>query len=384
MKKYKLIIFLAFCFILGIFSVPIFNSGYLSTLFGSFFRLPIYYHLLLFVGMFFLTLSLHEFTHLFAFLFRGIKSKAIFLLCFVFYKSERGWRLSYNPSLFLLGGGLVIPDVGLIENEVDKKRYQNAFAFSLIAAPIMTVVSSLVLFILTILFFYDHPWVVVSNTYVLLFSSLYTYASTFETQTIYGDFKAYKRVKTDKDFSLLILSEYTSEFSSYHLGLLTEYLESVPIYSQTFHALTFFQLRLEHHIFNEQTFDETIYKRAKYFQTHKHAYKRLITKQTHLELASLLIYYFDKCHLPQERDNLYFWYKDALSDSKIKEPVKKYLEKQITHLIKEKDESEFLNQKENIKSGPMYWVFKGLPSYYETEQKRNEGYPYFDLSCDIE
>ncbi|CCV65578.1 predicted peptidase (M50) [Paracholeplasma brassicae] len=384
MKKYKLIIFLAFCFILGIFSVPLFNSGYLSTLFGSFFKLPFYYHIMLLVGMFFLTLSLHEFTHLFAFLFRGIKSKAIFLLCFVFYKSERGWRLSYNPSLFLLGGGLVIPDVGLILNEDDEKRYQRAFAFSLIAAPVMTVVSSLLLFILTIFFFYEEPWVVVSNTYVLLFSSLYTYASTFETQTIYGDFKAYKHVKTDPDFALLILSEYTSELSAYHVSLLEDYLDSKPLYGQTFHTLTFFQLLLEHHVFNNNTFDEKIFKRATHFQTHKHAYKRLITKQTHLELASLLIYYFDKCHLQKERDQLYFWYKDALSDSKIKEPVKTYLEKQIAHLIKESDESTFLNEKENIKSGPMYWVFKGLPSYYETEQKRNEGYPYFDLSCEIE
>lgn len=383
MKKYRLILFFISCFIIGSFSVPLFNSGYLKTLFNSFFLLPIYYHLLIFLLMFFITLSLHELTHLFAFLMKGIKSKAIFLLCFVFYKGVKGWRLSYNPSLFLLGGGLVIPDISGINSKDDEQKIRKAFAFSLIAAPVMTIISSSVLLVLTLLFFYDKPWIVVSNTYVLICSALYTYASTFETKQIYGDFKAYKRVKTNDEFALMILSEYASELTPYLKDRIQSYLRLQPMYAQSFHTLTFYQTLLEHHVFNEHHFDLEIYQRANYFKTHKHAYKRLISNQTHLELASLLIYYFDKCHLETERNQLFTWYKETMKDSNIKEPIKEYLLKQITHLIKESDELAFLNKKENVKSGPMYWVFKGLPSYYETERLRNNGYTQFDTSCDI-
>lgn len=385
MKKHRLLIYIIVCFVLGLLSVELFNSFYLHKLFGSFFGRPFYVHIGLFCLMFFLTLSLHELTHLFAFYIKGIKSSAIFLLFFVFYKNkQKHWRLNLNFHLVLLGGGLVIPEIEQIDDQASFEHYKKAFAFSLIAAPVMTVLSAAICLVLTLILFYDIPIIVISNTYILLFSALYTYASTFETKQIFGDFKAYNRMKKDETFPLLILSEYATTLTDYHKTLISSFLMKQNNYQQDFNTLTLFQIILEDHVFNSNVYNDDIHQRVLYFSTKKHAFDRLISNQIHFELASLIIYYLDKFNFDELSNQNQTYFIESINDLKLKDDVKTYLLKQVSHITKKTDESSYLSVKKQIKAGPMYFIFKGLPAYYEIEKTKNEGYIKYPLICLID
>ena len=155
MKKRRWIYLPIIVFLIGcIYTILIYN-GIWFKLTSGLKSLSLIGYLLWFIFAFYFTLTLHELGHFLAFYFQKVKLRAIYLTIFVFYKNEKGWHFTIKPKLWILFGGLVVPDLGEIRNEEEYKSLSSKFSKSLIAAPIVTIsllVITLITFVLLMLF----------------------------------------------------------------------------------------------------------------------------------------------------------------------------------------------------------------------------------------
>src|SRR5690554_1605505 len=153
--------------------------------------------------VFYITLIFHELGHFIAFKVQKIKLRALYITIFVFYKTKEGWRFTIKPKLWVLFGGLVVPDLELIEDDKTYHEIAKKFAISLITAPIVTISLlgfTIIMFILTVIFSTNSLWIgtiSIMTFYVILLSALYIYTFKLSNQNFYGDFVAYKKMKDD-------------------------------------------------------------------------------------------------------------------------------------------------------------------------------------------
>ncbi len=379
-KKHKFIFFLIICFVLGFITMPLFHNGYFSDFFGSFLTVKWYFHILLFFGLFFLTLILHELTHFLTFVFLGYENEALIILFFVFYKLNGKWKIKIDFKLLVLGGGLAYPSLGEINSLEDYNKARDAMIKSLIAAPIMTLLSGLVLFILTAFLFYKIPLLVAISIYTLFFSLLYTYVSTKETSTIKGDFKAYKRVKTDDLFSLLILLQY-SDTTNYLYHKVKQAFLSLPR-SNNMDYLSFLSFLVDKQLYDDTSVDVEVFNAILPY-LNKNVFRRLLNSLDNFKIAQSLILYFYNCSFNEDALSLFEIFKNRLLDSDAKDNQREFLLKQTLHLLKLEDHFDFINKYENINDNSLSFIIKHVPSYLENELKRNSGVTPFDLECKI-
>ena len=175
------------CFILGFLTMP---------LLWCLCRKPLIVILILpvlssfiFIGVFFLSLVFHELTHLIVFLLNGYQNEVLIILFLVFYKKNQKWRLKVDFKLLLLGGGIVFPNLGSIEDEAAFSRARKAVERSLLAAPLFTLISSTT-FIYTFLYdFYRNGFLVPSASMDCL-SELFSLTFPRRSTSDVCDFKA--------------------------------------------------------------------------------------------------------------------------------------------------------------------------------------------------
>ena len=91
-----------------------------------------------FLFAYFISVLLHELTHLIAFRVKGIKVKALLVLFFVVFLDDHKWRIKLNFKLLKLGGGMVIPQITSIKEDKTYYKIADGISTSLIAAPIFT------------------------------------------------------------------------------------------------------------------------------------------------------------------------------------------------------------------------------------------------------
>ncbi len=221
MKKFKIAIFLYGCLVFGFTYTALAYLNLLEPLKIGLSSLPWWSYLLLPIIAFYVTLAVHEITHLLAFHFNGVKIKALYLTIFVFYKTKDGWKFTVNPKLWILFGGLVIPDLDKVDSDLKYKSTKNAFVMSLLAAPVATIIYMIIAFFafFTILMFSSSPMVIaiffVYNLVVILLSIVYIKTFGISTDTIYGDIVAHRKIKNDVWFELVQISQY-QQFSVNH------------------------------------------------------------------------------------------------------------------------------------------------------------------------
>ena len=117
MKKHKWIYIPIIVFLIGIIYTILIYNGIWFKLTSGLESLALIGYFLWFLFAFYFTLTLHELGHFLAFYFQKVKLRAIYLTIFVFYKNEKGWHFTIKPKLWILFGGLVVPDLGEIRNK---------------------------------------------------------------------------------------------------------------------------------------------------------------------------------------------------------------------------------------------------------------------------
>lgn len=365
-------IFLTLLFtILLIILIDHFNPSFFKTWLGGYLQIPFYFHLVYLIGSFFLVVLCHELAHTFAFLSRGIKPKLILVLMFIFYRSDR-WHLKIDFKLLLLGGGIVMPEFKPLESKSDIDHYQKATSFSLLFAPIFTIVSASILLLLNVLFWYHIPTLTVVSLYVALFSAFFTYTSTLSAAGMFGDFVAYKKVTSDPVFGLSIISQYVDDMTPFHYQVIKDTLFTQPMYDFKLHLLNFYGVLLERGIHSDSEIDPILLEKTKLLVGQVYTVRQILRYQQMFVLIQMALGYLYRCHEDELVTKLLTIFNSELDQSKFSDEVKTYYRKQTAHLLCMSDESAFLSNSKASKLGFIDQILSHMPEYQEDEKSRSQ------------
>lgn len=360
--------------------MPLFHGGYVGTLLSTFKHVHAGYQILIIIGLLFLIVFLHELAHFLTFVFMGVENEAMIVFFFLLYKNkDNKWRIKINPKLLLLVGGLVWPRLGPINNENDFKKARKAMQTSLLVAPLFTLISGILFILISMIFFYN-TFLFPISFYSFLFTMLYTYTSTLETNQIVGDFKAYKRVKNDINFSNLIILQYC-ELTDYQYEYLENYLKENPFYNKQ--TRTYLGYLLEKYIFDTEEVSMFLYEKVLAFVKNDYQFAGLFSCDEGVFLAQYILFYLHKANHDDDVERLLKIFEEKVHAKKTKDRYKNYLIKQTLHLLKISDESQYINNPKNMESHILSFVTNSIPSFLESEFKKNKGFKKYEVKCDL-
>ena len=386
-KRYYLYILIA-TFFIAYFYTALIYSGHWFKMEQGFSSVSILGYFLWFIFAFYFTLTLHELGHFFAFHFQGVKLRALYLTIFVFYKNEKGWRFTVRPKLWVLFGGLVVPELGEIKSDKEFLILKEKFAKSLITAPVVTIV----VLVLTLISFgfvlhYSQNTLLIgilalNSIYITLFSLLYIYTFTISNQMFYGDFVAYKKIKEDYVFQLATINQYvmfslteSKDTTKFLWEKTRECLIDIKINSSDFHS-TLLLNYLEGVINLAYDLDATIDKKIR---------KLNIRAYTKSEQGLLLLYeicnYFYKI---KEVEKAYQMFEriDKSVSPKLDSKMVLYFKRRSSHQLHIEYFYEFLKNEANYHIGHA-WIFDVLVDPYEMLKAQNEVLPFVEYVCEV-
>jgi len=388
MKKLKWLYFLIFAFLLGYSYTALVYNGIWPKLVESLGTIRFHEFLLWFIFAFYSSLTLHELGHFFAFVIQKIKIRALYLTIFVFYKNEKGWHFTIRPKLWVLGGGLVVPDLGKIESDQDFDQLRNRFAKALIAAPMVTIsflLISMVTFILVLVYSTHTHWIGIISIvtlYVTLLSSLFIYTFTLHNSMFYGDFVAYKKMKTDPIFQLTQINQYTM-FSMVETEKTTEYLfnktknvlKDIQLDTSIFHTMLLTSY-LDQIIRGDEEIDPIIDAKIKALK---------LSAYTHSEHGIYLVY--DLCYYHYKTKNVFKAYQmfediKKRTSKKLNPKLITYLEKKTLHVLNIEYQDAFFMDKNNYYVGNS-WIFDILIDPIETLKEYHTPLPFVEYSSPV-
>ena len=377
MKKKKVIrnvLIILGGFIFGLIWALFFDQDLFYKMRLGFQKTPWYLYPILVILVFYISLAIHELTHLFAFSVNKIKGRAIYLTGFTFVKKVNQWKFEFHPKMFALMGGLVIPDIKSVKNEEEYNKVVRAFYRSLIAAPIASIIYCFVVLAsyLLILFLTNlYVWIAVLTAFTLLtimLTALYILASLVQTKEAVGDFPAYKKMKNDELFQISLINQYimfaTSSSKETDKFIFDKSIEVLlnqkEYYNQ--HILSLIGVYLDGVVFDSKSRNEEVDKIVDDLGDY-----------ALLRSDAGKVVYFNK---------LYFIYQEIDSTKALEKFEKrreellgkddlKYLVHKAMHLMNISDETEFLNNRENFGSAKMQFVFDPIIDYLEEEKRTN-------------
>ena len=220
MKNFKKIgIVIVVAAIFGFMMSVFIHTGLWEKLFESFRNFSGWWYLLFPVLIIFLTILIHELGHLISFRVQGIKIRALFIFIFVVYKNKNN---KLRATIYLknakLIGGFVVPNLPNIESDQAYDEVRRKFVKALIDGPI----ASVIYYVLTIVAFVL-VWIFTVNYFLIALLCINFLMNTFlifiimkssqlNTDNIYGDFVAYRKMKNEELFALAQINQY-NEFS---------------------------------------------------------------------------------------------------------------------------------------------------------------------------
>lgn len=394
-EKFKKIgiIILAF-FIIGFLMSFLIHSGLWNKLIMGFKSINIFLAILLILIFFFLVILIHELGHLFSFLANGIKIRALYVLCFIFKRTKKGFKFEiYLPFLKLLGG-IVVPELPNIRNDEEYKTVKTKFSKALIAGPMISLYYSILVTILFIL-----SWTLTNNSFLIGFTACYfiitflltiivMLSSKIHTNEIYGDFIAYKKMKDDELFQLNQIVQYITFrleedllTTNYLIKRMEDYIKnnnvsydlfSINLYSQYLNIILFKEdISVSNEIINK---------------IEEYKINRLILNKHGLDLGYLIASLYYKINDLNKSFELY----EILKKNKNrhhKEEDKELLRKQYAHLMNLEDHTNELMKEENVFKDEM-WILKPIFDKDELINSHIKKLPfkeyYVELYNDIE
>lgn len=343
----------------------------------------------LFILVFYVTLTLHELGHFLAFYVQGIKLRAIYLTMFVFHKTKTGWRFTIRPRLWILFGGLVVPDLEPITDEETYHKTVNRFSKALLAAPIVTIVFAvliLIIFMAMLVFSVDPFWIgtmVYVTLFTVLLSGLYTYTFFLSNNVFFGDFIAYRKMKEDSLFQLIEINQYMmfslheqDEGQDFLFSKIKAELSETKLDASVFHALLI-NLYLEGVIYGGQEHDEAIDRKIL-----NQSIRPYMRNEQGIETAHALACYHYFKKNPAKAYELLDLIREK-SGKHIPEKLKDYLIRRSEHIMNLKDHASFLSNRENVHIGH-FWIFESLIDPYEQLKELHEPLPLIEYASPID
>lgn len=385
----KVIRFILISLIIGFFMAFSVYQGYTEKIASGLRTYSFIGVLFLFILVFYVTLTLHELGHFLAFYFQGIKLRAIYLTMFVFHKTEKGWRFMIQPRLWVLFGGLVVPDLEPITDEESYRKTVNRFSKALLAAPIVTIafaLSVLMVFIVTLLLPVDPLWMgtmVYVTLFTVLLSALYTYTFFLSNNVFFGDIIAYRKMKEDTLFQLIEINQYMmfslheqSEGEDFLFKKIKQELSETKLTYSVFHGLLI-NLYIEGVMYGNQEPVEALDRKIR-----NRNVRPYLRNEQGIETAHALA-----CYRYFQKDVAKAY---AILDhirkgtgKHIPDKLKDYLVKRSEHIMHVKDHATYLSDRENVHIG-QFWIFESLIDPYEQLAKLHEPLPFVEYASPID
>jgi hypothetical protein len=365
LKKFGLLYALIFAFLLGYVYTALVYNGIWFNLKSGLNSVPFYMWLIWLIVSFYLTLTLHELGHFFAFMIQGIKLRALYLTIFVFYKNEKGWKFTIKPKLWVLLGGLVVPDLGEIKRDEDYQKVAHQFGIALITAPIVTLSVLLLTWVLFIIMLYTSSNIgqigimAVMTLWITLLSLLYIYTFTLSNPMFYGDIVAYKKMKKDAVFRLAQIHQYQMfsllESNETEIFLWHKVRDAIKKHTLHHHTtdIALYMAYIDGILHLNQEIDTQVDLKIQRLSTH------LFTRSEQgLTLLYEVCHYYYKTKRPDQAYRLFEFIQERAS-KKINENVLEYLKKRSMHIMHIAYDDLYLNDLKHITMGNT-WIFEPI------------------------
>lgn len=366
----------------GIAGFLIASSSDLIQVIEGFIKLPSYINVVIFILTFILAVTLHEFGHAFSFIRNGIKMRAIIFTIFILIKEDGKWkfRIIGNKSL----GGIAIPEIEGIKDEEDFILKQKGFANALIAGPktsfiacvVLTAVGLLIIKLTTNIYIRSGLLLFIISLGVITFTILAT--SFMKNDMVVGDFPAYKMAKKDTYFTAIQLYNY-GYFSSQPENSRNE---NIYLRELILKELTEKYKKQDTHWYTISMIDTIIVEYLAGFLEELPVVAKdyinfiLETPELLSEIRTtgtkeiLYFHLIILLHKNEETRQQSFKLYEELTDTiKPDTPKRKYLFRQIEHILGIADNKDYLMDKKNIVTSDMHFIYKNFHGFYMDEIK---------------
>lgn len=395
MKKQKhkkilhVVYFFIFAFFLGFIYTLLVYQGIWDKITQGLSLIPIWAYPLWLLFSFYLTLSIHELGHFFAFIQKGINIRALYITMFVFYRNQKGWRFSINPKLWALAGGLVVPDLGEMNDEETYQKTVKSFSYSLLVAPLVTIIFLIITTIITIFvtIFSNHVGLIgilmINTIFIILLSSLYIYSFKLSNPMFYGDLVAFKKMKEDPVFQLIQISQYTlfslhesTTTNDFLFHKIEETIKKISLNHSLFHTLLLTQY-IEDILINKYPIDPQIDHKLRHLNIQPY----LRSEQGFMLVNDLIYFHYVNKDVGLAYQILHQTYQKSYP--KLNQKLFNYMRKKTFHLVHLEDNQAFLDNKENLYLG-IIWIFDRLIDPYEHLSETHKPLPYTPYVCEVQ
>lgn len=366
------------------FFIGIITSG--AVLPSQYISIPLYVNIPLIILTYLMAVGIHELGHFTCFTRNGVKMYALFLTIFMFVNEDGRWKLKIRPNSVTLIGGIAIPRIHAVKTESEFKHLQKAFSRAIIAGPVTSFVFWLAMVAVAV-----PVMIIAENIYVK--SLLFTFAcsltiitlfllvtSLFKNEIAIGDFPAYKISKNDSFFVASQLYQYGLFYSepdkirrenTYLKELIIKGL-SKRLGEQNLHIYTLATLDsliVEYLTGEYPELPDVIPQYVEFILKTPRAFERINISDIALILWFHIIrFIYSDNERKQEAIDLYTKLKGNIIR---KTPVLEYLTKQIEHVLGIADNSQYLDNKDNIRISAAHGLMKNFDGYLVDEIKLN-------------
>ena len=342
--------------------------------------------LLIVVLVYFLAVAVHEAGHFSGFEKNGIRMRAIFVTVFLLIRESDGWKLKVRPNSVTLLGGVAIPDLPVVKDRKHFERLQRVYAKAILDGPIASVLFCFAVLLLTVpLFFLPADGTVQRILSAVILSVIVItvfllVGCMMKTETVIGDFPAYRLCKNDPSFVAMQLYQYAA-FSSDpdHVRRENRFLKGLML-----EALKAEYRQRDFRVFTLNTIDIFImeYLTGVSKELPEVVWKYIRTlllspvvrrKIPHSEVATVLWFHMIRLLSLREKtwENALEEYRFLMDNINGNDPVNRYLTRQIEQVLGLADQSEFLKEKKNIRVSSVHGLWRNFEGYYMDEIKLN-------------
>lgn len=318
---------------------------------------------------------IHEITHFITFRLRRIKIRALYIWPLILYKKENKWHFKFRQINALTFGGIVIPDLHIIENDNALNRIRKDFEAVMIVAPITSILFNI---IVGLLYFVDYGELKLVGLFYFIGVSMCTVFITLTSWAkgngMYGDYAAYIMLRKDKGFATYVAYQYMCFSSEYqkeaHSFIRNKVLEGIK---EAYNKEYFGDIILD---CVNTLITEYLTGKIKTMPVVAQQYIILISKKyrqlliyKNSEILRILLYnlvpYFSRGLKDNSNAIKIHYYLDQYIYTKNKVCI--YYHKRNQHILGLENFLAYLKQPKNIINGILYQLINLFDEYYEDE-----------------
>lgn len=353
---------LCFCLVIGV----IYNDKSRHSLFKTIcvFIIFVYY----------VSVAIHELAHFVTYKLFKVQMRAICFTPFCFINNGVEWKVKVNWNNIGLGGA-AIPNLVVVKDDNDFIKIKKAFAYSMLVATTASIVLIIIGTILATLGYtmFNNETMGILGSFLIFVNFIIVLGCFTKSENVLGDFFAYRCFLKDDDIVTSLIYNYSKLSMSYHeIRKNNTYLREK--------LLNCFESKIKENIIdldalvittgfiNEFLIDNTVlpdqvnryinefWEKSEQFEKGRNTeiFKNFVTR---------VAYYFEYTGNHELALKIYTKYISNFTDR----IADKYKKIQAEQIILHKDNSDYLNKRENIKPDSFYSFYRLFDGYLADE-----------------